>query len=579
MFSLDPGSRNAPIPNNCVPEHYDLEYSFSGGSRGMDQASGLVAIHLSCSDSSSSVSLHWKRLLIVEDQASMQMKDGKNSSIGIKRFFYWQNSDTVTVHFDSTIEKGNKYILTIAFIKALNTEPIGLFRSYHYDQEVESISWMVMTSFYPNHARNAFPCFDEPHLKSTFSLKLTFDQQYSAVSNLKSLQNDSFDEDDPNRTSQKFTSEKPFAPFELAFSINEFNEIEESERLNPTIQGLTSNRFVELTDGISYASDILDFIGDTFGLEYPTTNLTLLTVPSMSEEYFGGPGLVGLPFVVSANSSEDHDYLVLQLSRSLLRHYILSKLKPTTWREMFIVEGLSWYFSTQVRDYMFPDRPTEKQYILKEHDPFNKITNLSEDQEDLNALLAIWSCRLRMPECAIGMTKFLTQGSPEHMKRPFLSKQLTFENDFLWSFNGTADPDVTGRIRKHISLDKTDFYPSLLEAVPALEEFLLMQDNRGMIFEFVLEKALTSSSQNDQHQLLDELFRSMEEADKRDILRKVAARIETKPDFDILSSLVERARETFVDTSILDQIIQIAKRSVDWRTLRYKEFLAAMKSV
>ncbi|GBN26904.1 hypothetical protein AVEN_216203-1, partial [Araneus ventricosus] len=44
--------------------------------------------------------------------------------------------------------------------------------------------YLATSKFQPTYARQAFPCFDEPSFKSTFSVSLVHQKEYSALSNM-----------------------------------------------------------------------------------------------------------------------------------------------------------------------------------------------------------------------------------------------------------------------------------------------------------------------------------------------------------------------------------------------------------
>lgn len=75
--------------------------------------------------------------------------------------------------------------LLITYDAPLETRLGGLYRSFY--EENNKRRWLALTDFEPTGARHAFPCFDEPALKARWTITLTVQDEYSAISNMPAM--------------------------------------------------------------------------------------------------------------------------------------------------------------------------------------------------------------------------------------------------------------------------------------------------------------------------------------------------------------------------------------------------------
>ncbi|XP_065079409.1 leucyl-cystinyl aminopeptidase-like [Ochlerotatus camptorhynchus] len=345
MTSMSPESKVIKLPRTCLPEHYELKIDLSNPEGFVPEVKGSVQIRVNCLLNSSNLTLNWKRLFIVEDDVSITAFDPKKPSlpgtaVKMTKADYQSDRDFLVLNVGQTLKKGSKYIVSVNFSKTLGIEPTGLYRSFYYDSTGAAMNWIVLTNLYPMNARTVFPCFDEPDLKATFNLTLIYSPLYNAISNLQCVENNCKGYLSETSVCRKFASQAPIAPYQLAFSINDYSELVETDVFGLKIEGLTSDRFDELDSAINYTNTLLEYYHDVLGVEYPSDNLTLVTVPAYSWEFSGGTGLLGVPF-----HEDDHDRMHLQLARGLLRQILTNRVTLESWTDLWIIEGLTWYFS------------------------------------------------------------------------------------------------------------------------------------------------------------------------------------------------------------------------------------------
>ncbi|EAT44426.1 AAEL004226-PA, partial [Aedes aegypti] len=352
MLSMSPESGIVKLPRACLPEHYELEIDLSNSHDAIPEVKGNVQIRINCVADTNNLTVNWKQLFIAEDSVSITTFDDKKSKnlIKVSKVNYQPDRDFIVFTFDQTLKKGSKYVLDINFANILELQSTALYKSSYYDSTEESIISTVLTNLYPMNARMVFPCFDEPDLKATFNLSLIYSPFYNAISNLVYVEDRNKKHSSETSACRKFSSQSPIAPHQLAFSINNYGEMEETESHNLVIEGITNDHFEELATAVNYTAFLMERFNDVLGVEYPSEKLTLMTINGNSWEFSGGNGLLGVPNVIN-----DEEHLSIHLARGLIRHILSSRLTLNSWTELWLVEGLAWYIGYEVLADKYPE--------------------------------------------------------------------------------------------------------------------------------------------------------------------------------------------------------------------------------
>lgn len=166
------------LPNTTRPIAYDVsiktrihaaDFSFYG----------TVKIEIIADESTSSITIH--QLYLNIERIILLQSNGSNLPIG--QYSYDSLRQFLTITTLEPLTNGSRYDLQIDYNGTLRTDDSGFYRSSYVNDNGERI-WLATTQFQLADARHAFPCYDEPGLKAFFTIRITHDESYSAISNM-----------------------------------------------------------------------------------------------------------------------------------------------------------------------------------------------------------------------------------------------------------------------------------------------------------------------------------------------------------------------------------------------------------
>src|SRR5690606_2725757 len=93
------------------------------------------------------------------------------------------DKQTTTLELSSKLKAGAPARLMLFFVGSMNPDMAGFYRS-SYKSQSGTQEYMFSTQFEACDARRAFPCFDEPNRKATFSVTISAPEGYDVLSNM-----------------------------------------------------------------------------------------------------------------------------------------------------------------------------------------------------------------------------------------------------------------------------------------------------------------------------------------------------------------------------------------------------------
>ena len=295
--------------------------------------------------------------------------------IPVARINHQNTLTEVRLHTEQQLYAGS-YTITMEFTGEITRPMEGIYPCFfEHDGKQKQL---IATQFESHHAREAFPCIDEPEAKATFDLVLKSPVDETAIANTPILSQETVD----NKLVTTFETTPVMSTYLLAFVYGELGYKEAVTKHGVTVRTYATPDNVEFTSfALDAAVKSLDFFTDYFGIPYPLAKCDLIALPDFASGAMENWGCItfrehGL-FLDPANSSlPTKQYIVMVVAHELAHQWFGNLVTMRWWNDLWLNESFATWMSYLASDALYPDWDVWTQFVADEQQIAFKFDSL-----------------------------------------------------------------------------------------------------------------------------------------------------------------------------------------------------------
>lgn len=335
------------------PSHYDLTLSLD---RPHMSFKGTVTITgRKTGRPSQRLTFHQKFLKVTDAKILVKDKKGERE-VPVKRINIQKSFDEVRLHTDDMLYPG-AYTITLEYQGNITPGMTGIYPCFFTNDSKEDA--LIATQFESHHAREAFPCIDEPEAKATFDLSLITEKGLTVLGNTPAKNTEDAGKDLVKTT---FETTPRMSSYLLAFVVGNMHN-----RTTKTKRGTDVSIWstvAQPADALEYALDIakrsIEFFEDYFDVPYPLAKADHVALPDFSSGAMENWGLITyrervLLAYPGETSQSTREQIATVIAHETSHQWFGNLVTMKWWDDLWLNESFANMMEYECVDAMFPE--------------------------------------------------------------------------------------------------------------------------------------------------------------------------------------------------------------------------------
>lgn len=288
-------------------------------------------------------------------------------------------AETLTVTLPTALKAGDKASITCVFAGILNDKMRGFYRSkYPAPNGSGEDRFAAVTQFEATDARRCFPCWDEPAVKSSFTISIIAPNDRTVHSNMPEAKASDPKMDELSNASAEVTEGLKLVNFDptpvmstylVAMVVGEFEGVEGKTKDGILVRSFTP---VGKTEQGKFALDAsirsLEFYTEFFDVKYPLPKYDCIAVADFECGAMENWGLVTYRetciLMDPANTSAaNKQWIAIVVTHEMAHQWFGNLVTMEWWTHLWLNEGFASFCENYCTDKLFPEFDMWTQFV------------------------------------------------------------------------------------------------------------------------------------------------------------------------------------------------------------------------